>query len=354
MTACTTYRKIVSGEAHGLHWDLARGVLRVLSVPYGMSAGMAEIYRSGQGGVRVDLPVFSIGNLTCGGTGKTPLVSMLVSELLERGRRPVILSRGYKAEADGQNDEARVLASAHPGVVHLQARDRVELAKRADHARLGDSIVLDDGFQYQRLHRDMNVCVLDATSPFGHGALLPRGLLREPVSSLCRARPVVISRAELVTDERIDEIKAAVRAVNEHAKIIVSEMRLTTVDDVHGEASDKTASLRGASVMLASGIGNPEAFERGVRTLGARVVRHQQMDDHHAWSDADVKALARTAQDAGASAVITTVKDAVKLERLAWPEGAPALRSVGVEVAMREGDDAGLWKTLVDETLKGR
>src|SRR5258706_7731946 len=210
MSSCTTYRRIVSGESDGFGSSLARGALTVLSKPYGSAASLAEISRSAKEAVDVGLPVISIGNITVGGTGKTPLVAMTVKELLARKKRPVLLSRGYCKDAAGTNDEAKLLAQMFPGVLHLQGRDRVALATHAADARLGDVLVLDDGFQYQALARRMNVCCIDATDPFGYGAVLPRGLLREPLDGLYRARPVVITRAELATPGAIEEIKAAV------------------------------------------------------------------------------------------------------------------------------------------------
>ena len=356
MSTSTCLRKVVSGESDGALAGVVRGVFRVLSVPYAAVSSLSEILKTGQGGVRVDLPVISVGNLTVGGTGKTPLVSKLVSDLIARGRSPVILSRGYAADATGTNDEARVLSRAHPGVIHLQHKNRAERAVYASDACLGDTIVLDDGFQYHALHRDLNICTLDATNPFGFDAVLPRGLLREPIAGLYRARPVVITRAELVTPEQIEAIKARVLEVNPYAKIIVSEMVFTELVDVKdgaiaasGSAPD---SLAGEAVIAASGIGNPDAFRRGVARCGARIRADVEKGDHHAWTAADVASLARLAVENSATAVVTTLKDAVKLAALDWPADAPPLRALDVEVRITEGAD--VWDALLDEILKGR
>ncbi|MCE9635494.1 MAG: tetraacyldisaccharide 4'-kinase [Planctomycetes bacterium] len=347
-TCCTSYRRVISGDSHGLGASLARGALGVLSVPYGWATSFRDMYNSG-GAVAVGLPVISVGNITAGGTGKTPVVSLVVSEMKKRGLRPVILSRGHAADDTGMNDEARLLEREHPGVLHLQGKDRLALAQRAAKSMLGDVIVLDDGFQVLSLHRDLNVCCIDATNPFGYGSVLPRGLLREPLSSLYRARPVLITRAELSTPERIAEIRAEILRWNEHARIVVSEMKCATTSDVNGGSTTDATELAGKRVLCVSGIGNPDAFEANVRTTGARVGAHVEMDDHHAWTAADVKSVAARASEVAAEVVVTTSKDAVKLAALAWPQSAPPLRILDVKAVIT--GDADVWTRLIDEAL---
>jgi tetraacyldisaccharide 4'-kinase len=349
MTACTSYRRIVSGEAEGLGPALARGALSALSKPYGWAASLTEIARSGQHAEDVGLPVISVGNITAGGTGKTPFVAFVVSDLLARGRRPLILSRGWCADASGSNDEAKVLARLHPGVIQLHGKDRVALARHAAAALLADVLVLDDGFQYQALARRLNACCIDATNAFGYGAVLPRGLLREPLGGLYRARPVVITRAELAAPGAIDEIRREVLVHNPYAKVLVSRMQVTAFRDVVGGGTCDASSLDGHEVLVASGIGNPAAFVRNVRMLGARVREHVEMGDHHAWTADEVKSLASKAMALGVKSVVTTAKDAVKLAAIGWPAGAPPLGVLDVEVVLTEGAD--VWKALLDEAL---
>ncbi len=352
MTCCTNYRKIVSGEARGLGAGLARGALSLLSVPYRWGSSFAEVIQTGQGAEHVALPVISVGNVTAGGTGKTPFVVLLVEMLRAAGRRPVVLSRGYKAEADGRNDEARVLERRFPDLIHLQGKDRLALARRAATARLGDVIVLDDGFQYHKLARDLDVCLIDATNPWGYGSVLPRGLLRETLSSLYRARLVVITRAELASESEIDDIRAGILRHNEYANIVVTEMRLTQLTDAAGRAQGAASSLAGKRVLVASGIGNPGALLRNVRATGARVVAHVERGDHHPWDAADVAVLAARARETAAELVVTTMKDVVKLSRLDWPAADVPLRAVDVEVHITEGEE--LLSTLVTEALSRR
>ena len=349
MSSCATYRKIVSGESEGLGASLARGCLGLLAKPYSLAASLTEIARAGQDAVDVGLPVISVGNITAGGTGKTPFVAFVVADLIARKRRPVILSRGYCAGDDGTNDEAKVLARLFPDVIHLQGKDRVKSAWHAADARLGDVLVIDDGFQYQALARRLNVCCIDATNPFGYGKVLPAGLLREPLGGLYRARPVVITRAELVTPAAIDAIQAEVKKHNPYAKFVVTEMKASGLRRVKGGTTSDPSSLDGQDVLLASGIGNPESFVRDVRRLGARVRAHVVKNDHHEWTQAEVNGLVRQATDAGVKSVVTTAKDGVKLTALEWPADAPPLAALDIEVAITAGAD--VWKALVDEAL---
>jgi tetraacyldisaccharide 4'-kinase len=350
MSTCTTWRRVVSGEAHGVGPALARGALSALAVPYRWGAALNDIVRSGSA-ESVGVPVISVGNLTAGGTGKTPFVALVTAELRKRGRRPVVLSRGYKAEAGQPSDEAKVLARRFPDVLHLHGCDRLELARRVEQAQLGDAIVLDDGFQARNLHRNLDICLIDATNPFGYGAVLPRGLLREPLSALYRARPVIITRSELAKPGEVEAIKATVLEHNPHARILVSEMRFSRTTDVSGGAAGSPSEVAGKRVCCASGIGNPDAFERGVRVLGGRVLAHVEMADHHAWTAADVKALAAKAREVGAEIVVTTAKDAVKLAEHAWPSDAPALRVLELDAAIVGADGAELFAKLLDEAL---
>lgn len=349
MSSCATYRKIVSGESEGLGASLARGALGLLSKPYSFAASLTEIARASQDAVDVGLPVISVGNITAGGTGKTPFVAFVVGELLARKRRPVILSRGYCAGADGRNDEAKVLARLFPDVIHLQGKDRVASARHAADARLGDVLVMDDGFQYQALARRLNVCCVDATNPFGYGKVLPAGLLREPLGGLYRARPVVITRAELAAPAAIEEIKAEVTRHNPYAKFVVTEMKASGLRRVKGGTTSDPASLDGQQVLLASGVGNPDSFVRDARRLGMRVRGHVEKRDHHDWTQAEAADLARQARELGVASVVTTAKDAVKLEALSWPADGPALVALDIEIAVTGGAD--VWKALLDEAL---
>lgn len=286
----------------------------------------------------VDVPVVCVGNLTAGGTGKTPLVAWVVRHLLRRGTRAGVLSRGYGARG-GPNDEARELARLFPDVPHVQERDRVAGAARL--VELGvEAVVLDDGFQHRRLARDLDLVAVDATRPWGLPAprdgarpvraFLPRGLLREGPEALARAGGVVLTRADQVSPAALAALADEVR---EHAPgVALAEAVHRPVRLRGADGAREPAELAGREVDLVSGIGNPDAFERTVRELGARVREHRRFPDHHAYGPRDLAGLG-----AGGRALVTTAKDGVKLARedalvleveLFVRRGAPALEAL--------------------------
>lgn len=261
----------------------------------------------------VDAPVVSVGNLTAGGTGKTPMVAWLVHALQERGRRPGIVSRGYGADADGTNDEARLLAEALPGVPHAQDPDRARGARALLAA--ADVLVLDDGFQHRRLARDVDLVLVDATRPWGLPAkpgeepvceLLPRGLLREAPAALARAHAIVITRSDQVEAGELAELCTTIEREAPGVPCICAVHRPARLRS--REAVYTVEQLAGASVDLVSAIGNPDAFERTVRDLGAEIVTHRRFPDHHLYAAEDLEGLG----DDGRR-IVTTAKDGVKL-----------------------------------------
>ena len=323
------YLKLVRGETRGLRASLGRGALQVLSGGYGLAVRLRDQgYRWGWlRSETAPLPVVSVGNLTVGGTGKTPLVEWVARCYRQRGWRVVILSRGYghsrdlQAESSRQlNDEGMVLEENLPDVPHLQGRNRLALAHLAVEELESQVAVLDDGFQYRRLGRLLDLVVVDALNPFGHDWLLPRGLLREPLSALERADVFVVSRTDLVGETELQKIEATLRRDGRRDRLILRTRHaprdLITFDG-RGTVEPLTNVL-GPRVAAFCGIGNPEGFRRTLDSLGvvwAGEPREalRSYPDHHAYSRTDVDALGRWARDLGAELVLTTQKDQVKL-----------------------------------------
>ncbi len=310
--------------------------------------GAAGLYRLGAGARnlafdrgwkpshRAGVPVISVGNLTLGGTGKTPMVEWIARWYRRRSVRVAILSRGY-GDAGGMNDEGRVLEENLPDVPHLQGADRVDLAGRAVEELESQVLVLDDGFQHRRLARDLDVVLLDALDPFGLGRIFPRGLLREPVGSLRRAGVVVLSRADLVAEAA----RAAIRARAEHAAGPVrwATARHAPLDLVDaGGASSPLSGLAGAKVAAFCGIGNPEGFRRTLAGLGVDLVGFRAFPDHHPYRAADVGDLAAWARSLGAELALTTQKDSVKLR--ASDLGPVPLRALRIGLELMDGAEA--------------
>jgi tetraacyldisaccharide 4'-kinase len=263
---------------------------------------------------RVGVPVVSVGNLTLGGTGKTPCVEHIARFYRAKGWRVALLSRGYGA-GQGPNDEAQVLAENLPGVPHLQGADRVALARTAVEELESEVLVLDDGFQHRRLARDLDIVLIDATCPWGHGHLFPRGLLRESPHNLRRAGLIILTRCDQVAVEQRRRLRNEVVRLAPDAPILGTHHQ--PVELINGE--QQTASLtelRSRPVAAFCGIGSPEAFRRTLMDRGATLSDFRIYADHHPYSQTDVEELQRWAGRQPADAlVLTTQKDLVKLRR---------------------------------------
>ena len=296
--------------------------------------------------------MISIGNLTTGGTGKTPFSIWVTQQLHQLGIQPAIISRGYGASkkavgADGQtkNDEAMEIEARLPGIVQLQDPDRVAIARTAVQEHSVQAIVLDDGFQHRRLARDLDLVLIDATCPFGFEHLLPRGLLREPVQSLARADAVVITRSELVTDQCIEEIKSR---VHRHANIPVAVVETVPcgwlsnrTEDADGDPNQPLSFLATKKLYSFCAIGNPSAFQQTMKNISDQIqsplVGHRSFPDHHLFTDVEIRELVDGANAASAEAMVCTHKDLVKLDSSSM-EPLPLFALV-IGIAFREGEN---------------
>jgi tetraacyldisaccharide 4'-kinase len=285
---------------------------------------------------RLDVPVVSVGNLTAGGTGKTPFVLWAVEWFAARGMRAGVLSRGYGADGAGGGDEARMARALHGGLTAVQDPDRVRGGRKLEELGV-DVILLDDGFQHRRLHRDRDLVLVDATRPWGLAApagrgeavsaLLPRGLLRESPAALSRADAVVLTRTDQVDAARLASLEAELSLLAPGAPIVRACHVPAGLRGVRDSSRWPLERLQGRTVDLVSGIGNPEAFERTVRSTGAQVRAHRRFADHHAYSAEDLRGLGGTDIP-----LVTTAKDGVKIS-----EFAPAALSLDVRLELAEG-----------------
>lgn len=311
-----SFRKLVDGTRTGSGPAAARCLLAIMAIPYAIAVTARNaLYDWGMLPTKkVPVPVIAVGNLTVGGTGKTPLVAWICRRLVHMGRRPAIVSRGYGARAGETSDEAAELALLLPGVPHVANRDRVAGALEAV-ARGADVVVLDDGFQHRRLARDLDIVAIDASDPFGCQHVLPRGLLRESVRGLARADAIVLTRATSI-DERgrriiRDMVMQARHEVTlgswtetEHCPVALRSWN-GTIEEVD--------RLRGQPIAAFCGIGNPAAFRKTIEDLGVDLVGFNTFADHHAYSARDLAALATWAGEKGAIMVLTTLKDLVRI-----------------------------------------
>jgi len=305
-------RDILSGRRRGLGAALLRGLAWVLSKPYGWAVRLRRVmYRVGLGGShRAPVPVISVGNLTTGGTGKTPMVAWIAERLRQAGFRPAILMRGYKSR-DGISYEAEMLRRTTGAAVVVNP-DRLAAARAAAQAG-AEVLILDDGFQHLRLKRDLDIVLIDATNPFGYGHCLPRGLLREPPSALREADVVVITRADLVGSEALAELRERLVRLAPGADILQAGHVPTAVILPAGRHLPPSV-LAGKPVAAFCGIGNPESFFATLSAAGAEVVKKMTFDDHAAYDAAALERIAREVAGCRAEALVTTAKDRVKIE----------------------------------------
>ncbi|MCE9566758.1 MAG: tetraacyldisaccharide 4'-kinase [Planctomycetes bacterium] len=323
------------GERRGPVALLLRAGLRFASWPYGLGTrfrnhgfdhGWKKIHRA-------TVPVVSVGNLTLGGTGKTPCVEYVARFYRDLEMQVAIVSRGYGSEA-GRNDEAMVLEENLPDAPHYQDPDRLAAANRAIEESESELLVLDDGFQHRRLHRDLDVVLIDATRPPTRDYLFPRGTLRESVGGLRRASAIILTRCDQVSATEVDAIRDWLRHRFPGKPIATTEHRPTEL--LGGDEPEPVDSLNGRAVAAFCGIGNPAAFRQTLEGLGARVVNFRSFPDHHAYSRADVDDLNRWAESLPPDVLIaTTQKDWVKL-RLPTLASRP-LRAVRIGLAFRDG-----------------
>jgi tetraacyldisaccharide 4'-kinase len=311
------YRDLLSGKRRGPLAVALRCLLSPLTLPYrliiagrnfGFDRGWLRSYRA-------DVPVISIGNLTVGGTGKTPLVRYVARKLREQGVRVALVSRGYGAEPGEENDEALELAWGLADVPHLQQPDRVEAARIAVEELESELILMDDGFQHRRLQRDLDIVVIDATCPFGFGRLLPRGLLREPLRALRRAGVILISRADAVSPETRHAISSRLTRIAPRAILVQAAHRPVGLLGWPDRRAD-LSHLQDRRVAVLSAIGNPEAFVETVRRSGGQVIDMLALPDHDHYDAATMERVRHWLADVGDRRVevICTHKDLVKLK----------------------------------------
>lgn len=335
---------VIEDRRHGAFANVVRWLLWLLSLPFKLIVQFRlwlyrkRILRESALGVLV----ISVGNLTAGGTGKTPVTEKFARALHAAGRRVAILSRGYRSEkppagerirawlegrpnrggatrvvSDGEQvlldsrlagDEPYMLARNLPGVVVLTDKDRVRSGRLALDEFQADTLLLDDGLQYLHLQHRIDIVLVDRQAPFGNGHMLPRGTLREPPRNLRRASHVFITKSD---GQGNDDLIAEIRKHNARAEIVECAHRLTHMVTLEGERRELSA-LSGKRIGALSGIARPESFHRLLREQGAEIVSESVFPDHHRFRLHELYGAERRAREAGAELLITTEKDSVR------------------------------------------
>jgi tetraacyldisaccharide 4'-kinase len=327
--------------------------------------------------------VVVVGNLTVGGTGKTPVVEKLARTLNERGRKVAILSRGYKSKkeplpkklwrklthgeedppkivSDGDSvllnsevagDEPYMLARNLPGVVVLCDKNRVKAGSYAIRHFGCDTLILDDGFQYLPLKGRLNLLLVDKTNPFGNQHLLPRGILREPIKHLSRANYIFLTKSDGTRDETLLE---QIREHNSSAEIIECAHKPQYLQAVGSDERLPLEALKGARVGAFSGIASPESFENMLRGFGAEIRYNQRFLDHHRFTRYEIERLYRKAGQAGLAMIVTTEKDAVRLfEDIEAPVPVYYLR-LEIDILSGEEDFEGATERICGPRTRGQ
>jgi len=341
-------KRIMSGEACGVGPALVRSVLAIAEPFYSAAARLRNhSFDSGRKTVKsLPRPVISIGNVTTGGTGKTPAVRWLAERLRDEGRHVAILSRGYKSVDAGLGDELTMLdralnAPGKPAVLVRANPDRFIAGTRLlEQAPETNVFILDDGFQHRRLARNLDIVLINALEPFGFDHVLPRGMLREPLTSLRRADAIVVTHCDRVSAEAIGSVESTIRRY--HPGVPLYRTHHATSAILEGAERFPIAELDAKPFFAFCGIGSPSTFDAQLAGFAQIYRGHHWFADHHHYTPADLKFLRRAAAEAGAERLVTTEKDWVKIEPLQSELSLPVCR---VEIRL-QFEDAGEQKLM--------
>lgn len=347
-------RDLASKRARLLKTAYGRALLWSLSLAYG-AAVVARRWLFDIGLLKsFELPakVVCIGNITTGGTGKTPAVLLAAQTLRRRNHSVAILSRGYGRGAASRevvallDDKAPhwTVCGDEPWMMHqalhglnvpiLVSPDRTKAGREAVtfyHSRV---VILDDGFQHMRLRRDLDIVLLNAADPFGGDALLPLGNLREPVGTLARAGLVVLTHADLVDEARLEEVRKRVREVNAKAPILEAAHKADFLLDLRSEKKLKLSALEGRKVAALSGLGDPASFEAQLERIGSVVEQKWRYPDHHAYRLKELRAIEKLK---GARPLVTTFKDIARLPKGWREELSGEVYALGIKLDITKG-----------------
>lgn len=308
--------EIINGTRGGVVVAILRPMLALLAKLYGLVVSFRNrLYDWGWlASTPLSVPVICLGNITAGGTGKTPMVIWICHYLQGHGLKVALLSRGYKGDSHGDNDEMKLMGDTLDGVTMVVDADRVRGGRRAIEEHKAEILVLDDGYQHRRLKRDLDIVMIDCLCPFGYDRLLPRGLLREPIDQLRRADVVVLSRSDMIDKSQLNELKDRIERLC-NGEVIMARHEPTGLYNAQG-GKVALEKLKGKKVLAFCGIGNPPGFIATLEKLGARIVAKKFFPDHTKYDNNKLEKLHKAAQQCGADWLITTQKDWVKLKEV--------------------------------------
>ncbi len=349
------YLSILYGHQRGFIAALIKSTLSTFTYPYSAVLNTRNIlYKNGVvKSTRLPAKVISIGNITTGGTGKTPLVEFMARYLLEKNKKIAILSRGYggnnllQRNSDNVNDECLILMENLQDVPVLAGKDRVKNGKRAIRDYGVDYLILDDGFQHFRIKRDLDIVVIDSLNPFGGENLIPRGSLREPLKNLGRADLFVISHCNQSNEQTIKSICTKLSHINNDAPVCESVHWPVNIENITDGSILEPEWLKGKRIYGLSAIGNPESFSYTLKELEADLIKHRVFHDHHAYTKKEIDDVISEAKTLGADAIVVTQKDIVKIRKMNIKDAN--ILSLKIETQITNGID--LYEDAIDKVL---
>ena len=307
------------------------------------SKGRLKVHTTG-------VPLISVGNITVGGTGKTPLVIWLCRFLRQKQIHCAVLTRGYKVRAT-RTDEPAVLAENCPNAKIIVNPDRVAGAAEAVNKFGASVLIIDDGFQNRRLHRDLDIVTIDATRPFGYGKMLPAGLLREPVVSLKRADAAVLTRCDQISRSELNRIEKQLQLINPDMVIAKSIHNPSCVKSLTGREIP-IEQLKNKKILAFCGIANPDAFFNTIDKLGCDIVSSKIYDDHHRYTEGCLADIYEQAADSKIDLILTTQKDWTKVAQLMLVKKDIPITYLAIELKFISGEDK--ITQLIEDALAGK
>ncbi len=348
------FRKLISGRRTGLPAAFSWLLLGTAACAYSIIIHLRNVlYSKGWlKAYRANAMVISVGNITTGGTGKTPLVIWLCKFLQQKGIPCAVLTRGYKTHTQTRVtiDEPVILAESCPDAKIIVNPNRVEAAAEAVNKFGAKVLIMDDGFQHRRLHRDLDIVTIDGTCPFGYGKLLPAGLLREPVASLKRADAAVVTRCDQISESELSQIEKKLQLINPDMVIARSIHNPICAKSVIDEEIT-IEQLRSRKIFAFCGIGNPGTFLNTIKSTGANLVGSKIYNDHYHYTDSDIDDIHGQANRLEADLILSTQKDHTQYAIHNMQYEIPFAYLV-IELKFLTGEDK--LKELIGDALAGK
>ncbi|MFH1422375.1 MAG: tetraacyldisaccharide 4'-kinase [Planctomycetota bacterium] len=342
------YERLISYSEKGIIATILRGLLSLLALIYLIILRIRKILYALRIIKRNKLPctVISVGNISLGGTGKTPFVEFISKLISEKGMKTAIVTRGYKHAGAAASDEALLLAEKIPQIPLFIAANRYLGGKQAIKETKAQCVVLDDAFQHWRIERDLDIVLIDALNPFGYGRLFPRGMLREPILNLSRADLFVITKADFCPENVLQKLRDFLANKFPDIPQVISCHKPVNLGEISKSKKVSLEYLRGKRISAFCGIGNPESFQLILNKLCAEVIAFNVFSDHFLYSENLLSNIEKEAALLKSEAIVTTHKDAVKVRSHNF-----SLPAFYLEIEIEIMQDSEIFDNLIAEVI---